>query len=496
MINLDIATGKERESIIGFTKDQSEAYLALIDFIKKDYDKRDYKRALIGAAGTGKTYLVKALIKNCGLSYSTIGLSAPTHKACRVLQESIKIPNIKVNTLQSDLGLRLNFDAENFDLNNPPFDPKGKIKIDGYSLYIVDESSMIPNNNSRDSNNKGKGLLYFLENICKQNKCKIIYIGDESQLPPVKENYSSAFKNITIHSLKQIVRQDDDNPVRHLLSMLRYDISHKTFTFLNYISKNREQFDTNNIKGYKVCNTNEFNQIVYNNFNDKQLEKNVDFCKIICYTNQAVSSWNKLVRNLIIKDAEKSIITTNDLILSYTTIVNAFNDCIIKNSEDYILKDVVNYTHPIYNLKGFMVRFVAIHGGNITTPLFVLDHKDKFSIQLYVKKMNDLLNEAKNSSYSTRAQRWRDYFTFRENCLLIADIVSTDGRVLFSRNIDYGFAISSHKSQGSTYDTALVDVNDIVYDKLGNPYTDAEQINRRLYVACSRCKNKLYLKFG
>ena len=50
--------------------------------------------------------------------------------------------------------------------------------------------------------------------------------------------------------------------------------------------------------------------------------------------------------------------------------------------------------------------------------------------------------------------------------------------------------------QGSTFDTSFVDVNDIVYDKYGNPYTDAEEINRRRYVAASRCKNKLYLKYG
>lgn len=50
--------------------------------------------------------------------------------------------------------------------------------------------------------------------------------------------------------------------------------------------------------------------------------------------------------------------------------------------------------------------------------------------------------------------------------------------------------------QGSTFDTALVDVTDIVYDKYGKIYRDAEEINRRLYVACSRCKSKLYLKYG
>lgn len=50
--------------------------------------------------------------------------------------------------------------------------------------------------------------------------------------------------------------------------------------------------------------------------------------------------------------------------------------------------------------------------------------------------------------------------------------------------------------QGSTFDTALVDVNDIVFDKYGHPYGDIEETNRRLYVACSRCRNKLYLKYG
>ena len=163
------ANGKDPTSIAGFTDDQRKAYESLIKFINSPYDVNDYKRALIGAAGTGKTYLVKALIKNCGASYSTIGLAAPTHKACRVLSESISIPNIKINTLQSDLGLRLNFDVEKFDIDNPPFDPKGRIKIGDYKLYIVDESSMI-----------NRGLCMFLEKTCKTNHCKIIYIGKHS----------------------------------------------------------------------------------------------------------------------------------------------------------------------------------------------------------------------------------------------------------------------------------------------------------------------------
>lgn len=480
------ANGKNPINIQDFTDDQVKAYTSLIDFINEPYDVNDFKRALVGPAGTGKTYLVKALIKNCNLSYSTIGLSAPTHKACRVLGENIQIPNIKINTLQSDLGLRVNFDVEKFDLKNPPFDPKGKIKIENYQLYIVDEASMI-----------NRGLALFLETICKHNKCKLIYIGDASQLAPVNEKYSSTFKGIKTYKLQQIVRQGEDNPISHLLNLLRYDIEHKSFTFLEYISKNPYKFNEDNIKGYQVCSPLEFERIVNINFNDEELTRNIDYAKVIAYTNNAVSVWNKFIRNAIICDADKSIITKNDLIISYVTIVNQFNDCIIKNSEEYILKDVVNYIHPKYNLKGFMVRFTAIHGGSNTTPLFIIDHKDRFTIQMYVNISRELIQAAKTANARVRAQRWKDYFSFKESCLLLTNIINpTTNKIEFNRDLDYGFSLTSHKSQGSTFDTSFVDVNDIVYDKYGHPYTDAEEINRRLYVACSRAKNKLYLKYG
>lgn len=482
---LSQANGKDAASISSFTNDQLNAYNSLIEFINSPYNKNDYKRALVGPAGTGKTYLVKALIKNCNLSYSTIGLAAPTHKACRVLGESINISNIKINTLQSDLGLRVNFDVEKFDISNPPFDPKGRIKIGDFQLYIVDESSMI-----------NRGLLMFLEKTCKSNNCKIIYIGDSSQLSPVNEKYSSAFKGIKTFTLKQVVRQGDDNPISYLLDLLRYDIEHKSFTFLEHISKVPTKFNIDNTKGYAVLNPTQFEQAVNINFNDEELTRNVDYTKVIAYTNNTVSGWNKFIRNAIIRDAEKSIITKNDLIISYVTLVNQFNDCVIKNSEEYIIKDVVNYIHPRYNLKGFMIIFTAIHGGNNTTPLFVIDHKDKFTIANYVKISRELIQDAKNAPARLRAQKWKDYYIFKESCLLLTNIIRPDGNIEFSRDLDYGFSLTAHKSQGSTFDTTLVDVNDIVFDKYGHPYSDAEEMNRRLYVACSRSKNKLYLKYG
>ena len=94
---------------------------------------------------------------------------------------------------------------------------------------------------------------------------------------------------------------------------------------MEYITKNRINFNEDNTKGYKVCTAQEFDNIVYNNFNDEAITNNIDFAKIIGYTNNNVSNWNKFVRNAIIKDADKSVITKNDLIISYITIVNQFN---------------------------------------------------------------------------------------------------------------------------------------------------------------------------
>ena len=79
---------KDDKVFNSFTRDQMIAYENLVAFIEKGYVAGDYKRALIGAAGTGKTYMIGEVIKRCGLAKSVIGLAAPTHKAARVLRTS------------------------------------------------------------------------------------------------------------------------------------------------------------------------------------------------------------------------------------------------------------------------------------------------------------------------------------------------------------------------------------------------------------------------
>lgn len=305
-----------------------------------------------------------------------------------------------------------------------------------------------------------------------------------------------AFEGIRKYELTEIVRQEEDNPVLSLLNILRDDIKNNKNNFLAYLINNRNRFDADNIKGYAVMNNDDFCEEMLTYFSDEQITKNVDFVKIIAYTNRAVGNWNKFIRKNIIVSANKSIITKDDLFISYITLVDEFMSIIIQNSEEYIVKDIVDYVHPKYGLKGFMVKFQAIHGGQVTSPFFVVDHTDRETLLSYVAITDRLIEDAKNASRFTRATKWKEYYKFKESSLLLCNIADSKGQITYSRDIDYGFALSAHKSQGSTFDTVFVDLDDIVYDKYGRPYTNINEVRRRLYVACSRCKNKLYLKWS
>jgi exodeoxyribonuclease-5 len=476
----------ENKQSVTFTDDQSAAIDELISFIATTWSDKDFIRGLCGPGGTGKTFVTKYIIENCKYSHSVIKCTAPTHKACRVLNNAIG--NIRnVETIQSTFGLRLDLKLEDFDPERPQFNPIAGPKLDNIKLLIVDEASMLP-----------AKLVKYIISTCKKLNIKIIFQGDSFQLPPVGEKQSYAFTQCyKTNYLNEIVRQGNDNPIKDILSILREDIKNKTYRFLEFISKNRNKYFYNDVnEGFFVCGVNKFKELVDKSFLDEEYTKNIDMYRIVAYTNKCVSSWNNYIRHTIIKDNDKAIITKNDLIMSYETIVDEYLSIIINNSEEYIIKDITNYVDDKYGFKGFLVKFQMIHGGNITKPLFIIDHRDKFTIQKYDKVITELINAAKSASTSTRGTRWKEYYNFKKKYLLATNVINKSGKIIYYRDIDYGFAISSHKSQGSTYDTVFVDVNNMVFDSNGTPYANQDELLRRLYVACSRARKNLILCYG
>lgn len=183
--------------------------------------------------------------------------------------------------------------------------------------------------------------------------------------------------------------------------------------------------------------------------------------------------------------------------MSRKTIVDEFNTAILVNSEEYIINDIIDFIDPVYEFKGMMVRFQSIHGGRITPPIFIVNHFDPLTITKYYTIVNDLISRAKSAN-TGRASLWKEYYKFKRKYLICTNIVSpTDpNKIMMECDLDYGFAITSHRAQGSTYDNVYVDINDIVYDKTGMPYANADEMLRRLYVACSRARKKLIMCYG
>lgn len=322
---------------------------------------------------------------------------------------------------------------------------------------------------------------------------------DASQLPPVNESKSYAFdivgKNVSY--LTEIVRQDAKSPITELLSILRDDIKNKTFNFFTYITKNREILDDND-KGFIVCDNMQFSYMIDSCFMDDSYLKDIDKYRIIAYTNARVNYWNSYIRNRIIKDADKAPITLNDLLTSYTTIVDEFLADIIVNSDDYIIDDLGEYYPTDEPFKCFLVKLVNTKTGRKTPNLSIIDHTDTKTFYNYYRKLSELISTAqKEIDSNKRKQAWAKYFAFKRKYLIATNIMDNrNGSILFSRDLDYGFAMTSHRSQGSTYNTSLVDVNDITFDKRGMIYTNKDELLRRLYVACSRASNKLILRYG
>ena len=435
-MNFDnVGKDKGDKNVYTFTNDQQNAISNIIDFIAAPFNPTKYIVGLTGAGGTGKTFITKYIITHCKYNNSVIKCTSPTHKACRVFSQALG--GKTVDTIQSTFGLRLDLRLEDFDPANPQFNPMAKPKLENVRLLLVDEASMLP-----------AKLVTFICNKCKELEIKILFVGDAFQLAPVNESKSIAFDRCyEVYQLKQVVRQAANNPITNLLNLLRYDIEHHTYRFLEYLSKNIGATNYNDInEGFSICGKIAFKNLIDMSFNDEAYTKNIDMYRIIAYTNNCVSGWNNYIRNTIIRDSDKNIITKNDLIMSYETIVNEFMEIVINNSEEYIINDIVNFVDDKYGFKGFLVKFQLVHGGTITRPLFVIDHRDSFTIQKYHKTITDLINTAKNANGGTRVAKWKEYYAFKKKYLIAANVIDRSGRTLYDRDIDYGFAITAHKS--------------------------------------------------
>ena len=136
---------------------------------------------LKGFAGTGKTSIVGTLVKNSWKIKKNLILLAPTGRAAKVIgnyagKEAFTIHK-KIYYPKSKSGGGISFSLQ-----------KNKHKN---TVFIVDESSMIPDANP-DSMlfETGSLLSDLIQYVYSGHRCQLILIGDTAQLPPIKLDIS------------------------------------------------------------------------------------------------------------------------------------------------------------------------------------------------------------------------------------------------------------------------------------------------------------------
>ncbi len=160
---------------------------------------------LCGYAGTGKTYLIDHAVRALGL---TAGKSAvfvaPTGKAASVLLRA-GTPAGTVHSLiyTREEDIEVDENGEVVSERFLRFVKKEKIDSE-IKLIVVDETSMVSDEVLRD-------LLSF--------GVKCLFSGDPAQLPPV--GGTNTLLSMPCAMLKEIVRQEKDNPIVFLASMAR-----------------------------------------------------------------------------------------------------------------------------------------------------------------------------------------------------------------------------------------------------------------------------------
>lgn len=464
---------------ITLNDDQSQALLALEDWLYRPILVKDDSlfAKLTGSAGTGKTTLMGAVLDSIKKSYDdkrayfyrkhNVCICAPTHKAKKVFRQKTEWDNSE--TLQALLGLKLDVSLDDFDPNNPAFNPIGDRKIKDYKLVIIDEASMV-----------NTDLYITICDCAKNTGTKVLFVGDPKQLNPVKEyTISPCLMTPTNgYHLTQIVRQSNTNPLVLLLDILREDIENNTNKYIQYIIDNPSQFNEKG-EGYETIKSEEFAQRLDVGFNSAEFKEDKNYCRYISWTNDSISKTNRYIREKILNTTE--VLQEGELILSYKTLaVDQF--IVIMNSDDYIVKSIESLQDSSDGIKYWPVTLYCIDTDAISKVNIVQPGIDNYAI--FIEVHEELLDVAK----SKRTGRdWKAYYLFRDSFVTLEPIFTNKwGKTVLvtKKDLDYGYGITIHKSQGSTYNTVFVNGKDI------NKNSNNSERLRLWYVALSRASNK------
>lgn len=460
-------------SEIILTEDQRDILNKLKVFIQNG--NNDNSVVLSGPAGAGKTTILKELEVMC--KNNNFVYLAPTHKACHVLQQAV---SRDVMTTLVGLGYTMSYtDSGKLFRTRQSLKNNPLKTLEDNTVLIIDESSMI------DS--------IIFKNF-QELKFKKIYVGDINQLGPVEEDgHSEVFDLENIYHLTKVMRSDNKRilKINDFFMKKVYDEKISGKDILQELRSMKEIKSKNYIKE-KI---------------KELIEKKGDI-NIIVYSNKKKDEWNDYCRSIL-----RGIYDTDDTWLPGMRIMINSSFKYYDNYMNIQNKDIsfryVNHKKEegkqLFSCDDFNIIKVEKH--TIKPDDYFGINKDIEVYTLYCSRpeetevflFNKIFNEKDNEYFKkkkankkkeilheidlftgtkfTRKEKvrgiWQEYYDYCNK---------------YDADIEFAMAITSHKSQGSTFKNVFVDITNMAWVPVPE-----DTKKRSMYVGVSRAKEEIYL---
>ena len=499
--------------------------------IYKEFNKKKDRQPLLilGRAGTGKTYMLaaalKEIVKNLqpGQKLNIVG-SALANAAKNQLADSLS--KAKLGTFPS---VKLKYHSVASLLNSVENKLGGKqtarpSKILDYrkqpTILIVDEMSMLSADDYKritdDSN----------------NNVLVIYAGDHGQLPPISKPFSlidEIGKDNILH-LTAPQRQKKDSPILDYLNPIWENATEQP--------KPKEYISVPNVltSGGGIASINEEESLdnITKLYKKAIEDKNVNYVQYLTYENKNIQSFNEKIRKKIFGDNVADYVVGDFVIFndSYDIIVKDEPEVIDNGTRGIVEKVNGDYKLEIEDLSGKKLilkgkEYLVSHKLNnetVVSKVNLLNVSDQIKFtklmkaikllnstfdittrnesdfgeylsynfgQARIKKGNKYIDVYNNTDEDNKRYRERELKKFGSAISPIADA-------------SHGYATTVHKSQGMTTDVAIYDyakTNKTLEGlaKWAKPEDKKEKellIHKANYTASSRAKHLMLIIDG
>jgi len=450
--------------------------------------------SLIGYAGTGKSTVInifKEYLKKA--SSKPIEFATPTHRANNVLL----LKGVKGSfTLHSLLGLSPGVNLKDFNPRDPKFVPKHNNHIPRNGLVIIDESSMINDD-----------LFDHITKIAKSSGTRIIFVGDDAQLKPVRQdNLSKALTSTRKRAVLDKVMRTGDNPLLAESMRLRQEDRDRNFSYITDKNEKGEGVTFSNNP------TNFINKLV-ELFKSDAFKNDIFFARAVTFTNKSTDKINNAVRNRLWGEDALNEYNVGELLMGQENFEELTAEDLgmgraplaIKNGVDMVVKRVTQGKAEVAG--------VLLDGHDLIIATKTLDENDNVvEREKSIFVVSELLNNSTMLDYfaaeiqkrldaalsiknnkKARGAAFSRYYDLKDSFITSFDLIHPEtGEVVKEATLKYGYSHTTHKSQGGTYTYTFINGDDI------NSAREKELREQLRYVAMTRSEvhSVVYSKHG